>query len=493
MMRLVLACLALASSLGAHADEPDDSPTFLVVVLDGLRPDYVTPDLMPNLYALGQRGVVFANHHSVYPTVTRVNSASISTGAYPTTHGLMGNTVYFPHVEPGKGLSTSDYRNLQQIADAEDGRMLTATTLGQALEASGHGVLAVSSGSSGSAFLLNPTLSGGGVINVDAILPESTRAQIEALIGPAPADAVPAKARNAWVVDAYVEYGLKRLKPAVTLMWLTDPDHTAHGAGVGAPLTVDALRAVDGDLCRILAAHTSLGIDDRVNVIVTSDHGFSTQTGGFNPSGLLSKNGLREGVVFAGGAIYVPQHDRDRSEAIVRLLQGDDSVGPIFTRAAHPGAHEGWVSGTLSFDAVQWDHARAADILVGPAWTDDANEYGYRGTTTYAGTAGHGSTSPFDIHNTLIAAGPAFKSGITSSVPSANPDIAPTVLHVLGVPAPESMTGRTLLESLVGGPEPGTLDVVSTTYEAKADDYRVEMRESVVDGRRYLDWARATR
>jgi predicted AlkP superfamily pyrophosphatase or phosphodiesterase len=49
----------------------------LLIVLDGLRPDYVTPSVMPNLHALGQRGVVFANHHSVFPTVTRVNASSI--------------------------------------------------------------------------------------------------------------------------------------------------------------------------------------------------------------------------------------------------------------------------------------------------------------------------------------------------------------------------------------------------------------------------------
>src|SRR3954451_20335364 len=70
----------------------------LLIVVDGLRPDYVTADVMPALTALGQRGVVFAKHHSVYPTATRVNASSISTGAYPGMHGLMGNTVYFPRI-----------------------------------------------------------------------------------------------------------------------------------------------------------------------------------------------------------------------------------------------------------------------------------------------------------------------------------------------------------------------------------------------------------
>ena len=49
--------------------------------------------VMPTLAAIGQRGVVFTRHHSVYPTVTRVNASSMSTGSYPERHGLLGNTA----------------------------------------------------------------------------------------------------------------------------------------------------------------------------------------------------------------------------------------------------------------------------------------------------------------------------------------------------------------------------------------------------------------
>ena len=92
---------------------------------------------MPNLTALGKRGVVFNRHHSVYPTVTRVNASSISTGAYPETHGLMGNSVFFPKVDPAKFLDTADRNNLLKIAEAE-GRLLTAPTLGESLQAAGR-------------------------------------------------------------------------------------------------------------------------------------------------------------------------------------------------------------------------------------------------------------------------------------------------------------------------------------------------------------------
>src|SRR4029077_13217857 len=107
-----VAALAAASASSPAAAPDPAAHTYLVIVVDGLRPDYVTPDLMPRLLRLGRRGIVFNAHHSVLPTVTRVNASSIATGAYPETHGLLGNTVFFPRVAPARFLDTSDRENL---------------------------------------------------------------------------------------------------------------------------------------------------------------------------------------------------------------------------------------------------------------------------------------------------------------------------------------------------------------------------------------------
>ena len=64
----------------------------LVVVFDGLQPTQITPKLMPNLAEFAYGGVTFANHHPVFPTVTRVNASSLVTGCMPGRHGLAGNT-----------------------------------------------------------------------------------------------------------------------------------------------------------------------------------------------------------------------------------------------------------------------------------------------------------------------------------------------------------------------------------------------------------------
>ena len=78
------------------------------MVLDGLRPDYITPELMPHLHALGQTGIVAECHHSVFPTKTRVNPASIVTGAYPGTHGLVHNTMFMPEIGGEIDTSSAD-------------------------------------------------------------------------------------------------------------------------------------------------------------------------------------------------------------------------------------------------------------------------------------------------------------------------------------------------------------------------------------------------
>src|SRR5690349_20544512 len=51
----------------------------VVVVWDGMRPDFVTREFTPTLDALARRGVFFRNHHSSYVSSTEVNGAALAT------------------------------------------------------------------------------------------------------------------------------------------------------------------------------------------------------------------------------------------------------------------------------------------------------------------------------------------------------------------------------------------------------------------------------
>ena len=48
----------------------------VLVVWDGMRPDFVTEEDAPTLWKLAKAGIVFRNHHSVYPSATNVNGTA---------------------------------------------------------------------------------------------------------------------------------------------------------------------------------------------------------------------------------------------------------------------------------------------------------------------------------------------------------------------------------------------------------------------------------
>jgi len=500
-LAVTLAAVAFASGMTAQSPPPA-ARTHLVIVVDGLRPDYITPALMPRLVRLGQRGIVFNAHHSVFPTVTRVNASSIATGTYPETHGLLGNNVYVPSVNPTRGLDTGSRANLEQIARAEP-RLLTAPSLGEILQQAGRKILAVGSGTSGAALLLNHTVANGAVLHHEFTLPSSLASHTLDVLGPPPAHALPNAAQNRRAVDAYLKLGLEELHPDVTLMWISDPDTTAHTRGIGAPATRESLTLADGEIGRIEDTLQAKGLLARTNLIVTADHGFSTHTSALKLESLVEPfahnlpDGSRD-IVVSEGAIYLRPASAEpvapRVAAIVAALQRRPEVGAIFTRPGARGGPEGVVPGTLSYDVGRWNHPRSGDILVSANWSRDANDAGYEGKTAQNGTAGHGTSSPYDIHIPLVAAGPDFRERAVSDVPTGNVDLAPTLVRLLGLPVPKTMTGRVIEEGLRGG-APRAVPVARATETVKTADgsYELTAHISIAAGHHYLDFTEVKR
>lgn len=503
---LLVAALGLVSILGpsSWAERGSERLKYsgnpsLLIVLEGLRPEFFTVSLMPNLHAFSQRGVTFSSHHAVFPTLTGVNAASITTGAYPSTHGLLGDTVLLPGLDVKAVFDTREIDTLEKIQDATDGRLLTAPSLGETLAAQDKKLLIIGSGAPGIVFLLNPEREGGAIIHPDFTRPlPSLAGDVIKTFGPSPREKSTGAARNAWAVDAYLNVGLAQVKPDLTILWLAEPAPTQVEAGLGAPQSIEAIREVDEQIGRVLRRHKKLRL--KVNVFVTSDRGLSTRTGGEDLSRLLVDEGLkadensRDVIVLDNGSIYVEDHDRTRIKEIVQRLQRLDWVGAIYTQQSRPTHPEGFVPGTLSFQAVYMDHQRAPDILVEPAWSDDRNKYGHQGTTRGYGKAGGGSSSPYDLRTILVAAGPDIKRGVESAVPTAHIDLAPTLCFLLGIEPLATMDGRVLHEALRRGPEPDSIEVLRRRHGSQATwergRYRLIMTESSVDGVDYLDFTK---
>ncbi len=464
---LSLATASSCTSPEVHGEPWDrgveaDSPRTLLIVLDGLRPDYVTPEMMPRLAELRSQGSWGREHHAVFPTLTRVNAPSMATGVRPGIHGLMENSIFVPELDGGVTISTGDAGELRRAESALGGPLLSSPDLAQILHPLGKRLMVASSGSSGSAYLLNHSTPSGPVVNTELVLPDSLEGEVEARLGPPPPPARPNLARNRRAVDAFFAWGVGESEADVVLMWLSDPDNTAHSDGVGTPVTLDAIRAVDAEVGRIVDSLAVAGLLDGTDLIITSDHGFSTHIGTVRTDRFLVERGLKASldsrdVVVAGGGIHVLEGGEARVLAIAEALRTEPWVGALFSRGATPDALDGWVPGTLSYASIRYDHPRAPDLYLSANWSDAPNELGWPGTTWQLGTAGHGTSSPWDIRATLLAVGPSFREGVEFAIPTGHHDLAPTILHLQGVPVPGAMEGRVLhelLRSSEGGPLP---------------------------------------
>jgi predicted AlkP superfamily phosphohydrolase/phosphomutase len=498
----LLFVFSITVSLNAQPPAQKDLRT-LIVFFDGLRPDYITAENMPNLYAFSQAGCYGKQHHSVFPTVTRVNASSYSSGSYPATHGLMGNTVYFPIVDKKKGLNTGDYTDLHKISEATHGHLLTATTLGEELQKAGARMMVFSSGSTGQALMQNHTVSGGAIINPGLILPETWKAKLATEVGPLPAKAKPNAGQHKWVTDALIQYGLTLDGPLVSAIWFSDPDGTAHADGIGAATSMESIKIVDAEFGRILSSLKDKKLDGNFNIIISSDHGFITNVGKQGLTEFLIQQGLKkdkesEDVIVAEGAIYVKGHDKAVIQKIVSALQAEEWVGGIFTPAKKAGDTKGSIEGTLSFESIHWNHAeRAADILVDENWDDRKNDKGYAGTSFSRGVAGHGGLSPYEVHIALLASGPSFKKNFSSELPTSNVDIVPTILAIHKLAIPSSMDGRILNELLAdkkaNNKETPKKERTTTSASFAGGTYTLTLHRTVLGKHQYVDFAKVER
>ncbi|MEQ6118355.1 alkaline phosphatase family protein [Reichenbachiella sp. MALMAid0571] len=502
MNKLTLLNLALCFILtSCHPPTEKQRIRTLVVFFDGLRPDYITPETMPNLYAFSKTGSYGKQHHSVFPTVTRVNGSSFSSGSYPATNGIMGNSVYFPSVDQKNGLSTGDYKNLFKISEATNGHLFTAISLGEILQQQGERMMVFSSGSTGQAMMQNHTVSDGAIINPDLILPEDFKETVLKEIGAIPEEDHPNTARHKWITDALIQYGFAEDGPLVSSIWFSDPDGTAHSDGIGAPSSMKSIQIVDAEFGRILSFLKEKNLLPFYNVIISADHGFVTDIGKVGLTDFLIEKGLKKSkesddVIIVGGALYIKDHDPMVVQNIVSTLQAEDWVGPIFTAGKNKGDMKGSISGTLSFESIHWNHTeRSADILLTENWNDNKNEHGYAGTSFARGIAGHGGISPYEVHIPLIAAGPSFKSKTESELPTSNVDITPTILAIHNIPIPASMDGRVINELLKGtkNQTESKKETLTTSAEYSGGTYTITLQRSILGSYQYVDYAKVVR
>jgi predicted AlkP superfamily pyrophosphatase or phosphodiesterase len=245
-------------------------------------------------------------------------------------------------------------------------------------------------------------------------------------------------------------------------------------------LSLAGIRAYDGGACMydpvlsgIRPDGSQLHADKAADARTCPDYKHSKYT---TPDyNLLHPFLPREAFVVAsnGGSdyLYHPAHDPDRIRLAVRFLQSREEFGAIFVDPRY-----GDIPGTLPLSLVHLDNAegRNPDIVVGYTFDEHAVLQGmpgieFQGVYNHISRGMHGSFSPVDVHNTLIAAGPHFRRAFTDPLPTGNVDVAPTIAAIFGIGLPQA-DGRALSEALQGPAhaEAATYSVTARTLRPAA-------------------------
>jgi hypothetical protein len=506
------------------------------MVWDGLRPDFVTRGATPNLYQLEHAGVEFARQHAVFPTMTMANAAALATGTGPGGNGIFGDGMYFAPLLQSRRLGPDaslahgsvkleNSRNLVELNSnrAFDGRLLGLETLAQEVVGSG-GYLAII-GKEGPTFLFDDSVAQSDkrgnpnylFVSDDMTEPPSAKIPTEQ---PAKLDWKQWRtvgARDRWFTDLVISKALPAAKAdsikgkdALIVFWQHNPDLVQHASGLGTAPAMHALSDCDQNLKRLRAAIDAYGIADRVDVMVVSDHGFSTIRANVSLADLLVAAGLKKSatssdIVVArnGGAdlLYLsreafqtPSARQSILQRIVNYIEAQPWCGPVFSRRTANGKqwYAGWIKGTFSQRTLGlYNPARSPDLIISfrafPEQTNQgltgphnpgvtiggpfASRHGpngsaplvhpvegviysdsadlsdpHKGFTTGMGM--HGAAGARDLHNFCAVLGPDFRHQFVDRFPSGDTDIAPTLASVLHQPVEPGVTGRILREAM---------------------------------------------
>jgi arylsulfatase A-like enzyme len=365
------ACLAGCAMSGPLAPVAEPAATRTIIfVWDGMRPDSVSPEETPNLWALRRSGVWFEDHHSTYPTFTMMNASAFATGSFPGTTGFYGNSPWQPG--PKGKTSAGAPIDFNQPAFTEDWGVLDALdayyanqlylvgTLFQAAQA--KGLVTATVGKSGAAYVQDYRR-GGLILDENLVAPAGLAHELQAagyalpkntpnghpagavtlaagngdptaqvatvtvtsangLRNGDPTDRSGAKATadNDYMMKAYLGYILPNKKPMLSLIWFRDPDSTEHAYGPGSGNYHQALRAQDRRLGDLIARLKALGLDQTTNVIVATDHAHSSVSG---PLALFPLRAIGSGRVGAPDAAgYAASGDVRTADLIERAAIG---------------------------------------------------------------------------------------------------------------------------------------------------------------------------
>ena len=572
---LALGLLGVSPALAQHRPH-----NVLLFVADGMRPGLATPQNAPTMAALLERGVRFANSHSLFPTFTTANAAGIATGHMPGDTGDFSNTNYTGFPVPGAGGSLTpflesdpvlgdvdehfagDYLNEETILKAAREQGLSTATIGKL----GPALIMDHTARSGQSLVVDDSTGrAGGVPLTDEVKQRLTAAELplqaptrgangQAGNSAQPGTLVANVEQQAYFTQVAAKVALPLFKsrgaPFVMVYWSRDPDGTQHNQGdslgrllpgINGPSSMASIRNADDNLRQLLDALREQGLAEDTDVIVTSDHGFSTISKEsatswaakqsypgvpayllppgflaldlahaldlplFDPdaksaavapgtfpvraNGLIGADPAKPEVVVAanGGSdlVYLPQGGREIAEKVVKALAAQDYVSGLFVDERF-----GSIPGTLPLSAIALSGAAVTPM---PAIAVNFRSFAtgcadpslcgveIADTGLQQGQGMHGSFSRADTRNIMGAAGPSFREGFVDKAPASNADIGKTIARLLDLRIRDKgkLIGRVLEEAMPNGAMPKAVSSVRKSPPDAAGNVTTVLVQSI--------------
>jgi hypothetical protein len=316
-------------------------------------------------------------------------------------------------------------------------------TLAERVSSSGETSIAISNVSPGAAYFLDPD-GYGWVYNPAGSYGPGRRA-LPAGDGLAIAKG---EAGDTAATERFCDEVLQDRAPALSMLWLSEPDYTGHHMPLGSPMHRQAIASADANVSRVAETVARLdGTGESILFIVGSDHGMETVDETIDLDALLVEAGLKRGpgssdVVVAPNGTAALLYFADPAGALVgqvgRFLETQEWVGRTFvgkalTEVGLPAHSAAQIALTLKPDDRANPHGVSghSHIVRDALEPKDCTGFGQHGGL------GANEQSPF-----LFVSGGGFAPGVRREHTSLI-DIAPTVLRHLGLPVGE-MDGRPL-------------------------------------------------
>ena len=284
--------------------------TTVVIMIDGLDPEYFDWCPMPNIRQLAGQGFMVEGK-GMMPSVTNVNNVSLVTAGYPDTHGITTN--YW--------LNREDNREYYM----ESGDFIESETMFQRATRQGARSLLVTAKDK-----LRRLLGDGVTLSVSSEQPPQW---VVDAVGEAPH--IYSLEVNEWVINTG-RYILSQ--EHYDLVYLTTTDYAMHTYAPQDPESARHLDLLDRAIGRLVDS-----LPD-VQVLLTADHGMSSKSRMVHLPQVLAGHGVQAQAVpiikdmytvhhsNLGGCIYLYLAEAD-CQAALAALRETDGVDEALTRA----------------------------------------------------------------------------------------------------------------------------------------------------------------